>query len=166
MRFTAGRLDSTSGEKLVENQAEIVVHERSDRKNSRRVDSRAHNFQADLVFGGDDDVLVFGLVAGGVAVGAELHVGGDGMVRDEARKRSDLSEDADLVDLLHDSIEHLAFEGPEHDRLVLHRINHKTLASLNNTSSDVVDGSDRDDKSVFSRAGAFDFCIQLLSDGV
>lgn len=153
-------------ENLIEDQAEVVVHERSDREDSRRIDSRAHDFQADLVFGSDDDVLVFGFVTGGVAVGAELHVGGDGMVGDEAGERSDLGEDADLVDLLYDGIQHLALEWSEDNGLVLHRIHHKALTSLDNSSSDVVDGRDGDHESVFARAGALDLCVQLLSDGI
>lgn len=88
------------------------------------------------------------------------------MVGDEARQRPDLGEDADLVDLLHDGIQNLSFERSEDDGLVLHWVHHKTLASLNDTSSDVVDGGDGDHESIFSRASALDFCVQLLSDGV
>lgn len=88
------------------------------------------------------------------------------MVRDEARQWADLSEDSDLVHLLHDSVQHLAFERSEDDGLVLHRIHHKSLTSLNYSRTNIVDGSDGDDESIFSRAGALDLCVKLLSDGV
>lgn len=59
----------------------------------------------DLVVLLDDHVLVGGLVAGRVGVRVEGHVHGDGVAGDEARQRTDLSEQSDLVHLNGQSID-------------------------------------------------------------
>lgn len=151
---------------LVQHQAQVVVHQGADSKDSSRIHARAHDFQPNLVLGGDHDVLILGLVAGGLAVGTELHVGRDRVVRDEAGKRADLGEHSDLVDLFDDGVEDLALEGPEHDGLVLDRVHHETLAGLNHARADVIDGRDSNDEAVLARARAFDLCVELLADGI
>lgn len=85
------------------------------------------------------------------------------MVRDEAGKRADFSEHSDLVDLLNDSIENFSLERSENDGFVLNRIHDKTLSSLNYASSNIVDRSHRNDKSVLSSARSFYFCVKLLT---
>lgn len=65
---------------------------------------------------------MYRLVAEWVWVRTELHVGGDRVVRYEARQGSDLREHAHFVHLRHDTVQDFAFERPEHDGAVLDRI--------------------------------------------
>lgn len=149
--------------RLIQHQTEVVVHESSDREDACCIDACTDDFQSNLVFSCNDNVFVFGLVAGWVAVGAELHVSGNRMMRNEAGERADLGEHSNLVDLLHDCIQDFTFEGSEDDGLVFHWIDDEALAGLDHSSSNVVDGRHSDDESILSRAGAFNFGVQLLS---
>lgn len=84
------------------------------------------------------------------------------MMRNEARERSNFGEHAHFVDLGDNGVQHLSFEWPEDNCLVLHRINHKSLPGLDNTTLNVVYRCHRDHESVFARTCALHFWVQLL----
>lgn len=84
------------------------------------------------------------------------------VMRNEARKRSNFGKHSNFVQLCHDSVQNFSLEWPKHDRLVLHRIDHKALTRLNNPGTYVVDCGDRNYEAVLSGARSFHFGVQLL----
>lgn len=50
------------------------------------------------------------------------------MLRDEARKRADVAENANVVYLAHHTVDYLSFERPEHDGFVVDWIDGKTAS--------------------------------------
>ena len=74
------------------------------------------------------DVLVTRLVARRVRVGVELHVGRDGVARDEAAEGADLREKSHLVDLSHHGVQNFTLERPEHDGFVLDWVDHESFS--------------------------------------
>jgi hypothetical protein len=150
----------------IQHKAQIVIHECPNGKNSRRIDPRADNFQPNFVLRCDHNVLILRLVAGRIAIRTELHIGWDAVMRNEARQWPNFCKHSNLVDLLHDSVEDLAFEGSENDGFVFDGINHKSLAGLNDSTPDVDDCGDGDDEAVLSCAGPFNLGVELLANGV
>lgn len=69
-----------------------------------------------------------------------------------------------LIDLFDDGVQHLALERPEHNRLILYRIDDESLTGLNNSRTDHIDGGDGNNESVFSGARSFHLGVQFLFD--
>jgi len=110
--------------------------------------------------------LISCFVARRIAVGVEGHVRRDGMTRDEAWEGTDLSEEAHFVNLSDHSVQNLSFKRLEDDGFVLNRVNDEVLSRLNEACTDVVDGGDGDDETIFARTGALYLAEQLLLDCV
>lgn len=151
---------------LCRNKTKIVVHQRSNSKNSIRIDSRSDNLQTNLILGSNYNVFVGRFVACWRRVGTEHHLTGYRVVRDEAREWSNLSKHANFVHLFYHSVEHFTFEWSEDDRFVFHRIDDKTLSRLDDARANVVYRCHRDDEAIFSRASAFNFSVEFLSNRV
>jgi len=88
------------------------------------------------------------------------------MMRNEAGKRTNFRKHAHFVDLLDHRIQHFALKGPEDYGFVLHRVNHESLARLDDSRSDLVYRRDRYHESILSRAGALHLGVELLFHGL
>lgn len=88
------------------------------------------------------------------------------MMGDEAGEGSDLCKHAHFVDLRHNSVQHLAFEWPEHNRLVFNRVHDESLAGLYNAALDVVYGGHGNHEPVLPGTRPLHFRVQLLLDRV
>lgn len=87
-------------------------------------------------------------------------------MRDEAGEGADFSEHSDLVDLLYDGIQHLAFEWSEHDGFVFDWVHDESLSSLNDSRSNVIDGSHSNHEAIFSSTSSLNLRVKLLSHSV
>lgn len=138
----------------------------TDREDISSIDSQTDDLQPKRVLLLNDDVLVGGLVAVRIGGGVELDVLRNRMTRDEAAERADLGEDAHLVHLRDDAVEHFALERPEHDRPVLDLVDGESGVVLDEAIADVIDRGDRDHEAVFAGARAFYLGEQLALDGL
>jgi hypothetical protein len=83
-------------------------------------------------------------------------------MRDETGQGSNFSKHAYFVELCYDGVQNLTFEWSKDDRLVLDRIDDKTLTGLNDAGSDVVDRGDGNNKTIFARTSTLDLVVELL----
>lgn len=88
------------------------------------------------------------------------------MVGDETGEWSDLSKHAHFVDLRDNSVQDLAFEWPEDNRLVLDRIHYESLARLYDSALNVIYRGHCNHEPVLSSASALHFRIEFLFDRV
>ena len=73
----------------------------------------------------------------------------------EAGEGPDLCEQAHLVHLGHHGVQHLPLKRPEHNGLVLDRVEYEALPRLDEAGPDMVDAGDCNNKAVLSSASPF-----------
>lgn len=79
----------------------------------------------------------------------------------QSRRRADSTIETRLVDIVDDTINHLALKRLEHNRAVSRDELGLPAPRQHNTTSNVENGDDGDDVAKLSRTGAFDVRIEL-----
>lgn len=84
------------------------------------------------------------------------------MSRDETGHGSNFCEQSNLVNLGNNSIHYFSLKGSENNSLIFDRVQHKASARLDDTGANIVNGGDRNHKTILASTCPFHFSEKLL----